>query len=101
MAQDTYLAYNPDILDVQSITMGDFPSGGWMKAGSDNVTGRIDIGSGIGIQQSTQQGSGTLAIITFSAQSAGTTSLNFDLVDPRKTKLLAPGNIEIPFSSQP
>ncbi|MFH1563861.1 MAG: fibronectin type III domain-containing protein, partial [Nitrospirota bacterium] len=95
-AVGVYLSFDPQILEVISLTQGTFPSGGSeLISQFNNGSGTIDYA--VGLTSGTAQGSGTVLTILFNPKIEGSTTVNFDFTPPRKTEILN-GINPIPFA---
>ncbi|HAW50593.1 TPA: hypothetical protein DCX16_06565 [bacterium] len=97
-----YLSFDPDILEVSTITFGDFPPGASILFEQfDNASGTI-VYSPI-LMTGSSTGSGTIANIEFRGKSSGTSAISFEVSeDPsiKKTNLIDNDGGDIPFSWQ-
>jgi hypothetical protein len=96
---DVRLCFNPDILEVATVTQGSFPqTGEVISIQVDNEHGLIDYA--VGTLSSAESGSGTVLNITFKAKNKGVGSITFSLTSPRKTLILYETQ-EISFTAIP
>ena len=96
---ETYLSFDPNILEVTNLAQGPFPQGTTViKKDYDNQNGKIDYAAGL--LSGTAQGSGTVLTITFKAKGHGTTDICFDFDSQalRETRILRRG-IPIAFTT--
>ncbi len=92
-----HLNFNPNILELQEIGSGTFPSGGMVVKKYDNITGEIDYF--VGLLTGSATGSGILCTLKFKAKAGGTSAITFDFADDRITRLKdMDGNI--PFNKE-
>ncbi|MFH1961595.1 MAG: PEGA domain-containing protein, partial [bacterium] len=93
-----YLSFDPQALEVISLTQGAFPAGGSpIISQFNNESGTIDYA--VGLTSGTTQGTGTVLTIKLKAKGTGTTVLNFDFAPPRDTEILN-GMATVPLSTQ-
>ncbi|MEW6620242.1 MAG: T9SS type A sorting domain-containing protein [bacterium] len=90
---ELFLSFNPDILEVSTITSGEFPQGGMVVQRYDNSTGSIYYFVGL-IGSAT--GSGVLCSIRFRGEDEGTSSLCFGT----STTLRDASSNAIPFNKE-
>jgi hypothetical protein len=96
---DVRLCFNPNILEVATVTQGSFPqTGEVISIQVDNEHGLIDYA--VGTLSSAESGSGTVLNITFKAKNKGVGSITFSLTSPRKTLILYETQ-EISFTAIP
>ncbi|MFH1859918.1 MAG: T9SS type A sorting domain-containing protein, partial [bacterium] len=93
-----YLSFDPQALEVISLTQGTFPVGGSpLISQFNNGSGTIDYA--VGLTSGTTQGTGTVLTIKLKAKGTGTTTLNFDSNSPRNTEMFN-GIATVPLSTQ-
>ena len=96
---ETYLSFDPNILEVTNLAQGPFPQGATViKKDYDNQNGKIDYAAGL--LSDTATGSGTVLTIAFKAKGEGSSDICFDF-DPqglRETRILRSG-ISIPVTN--
>ncbi|MEW6481401.1 MAG: right-handed parallel beta-helix repeat-containing protein [bacterium] len=96
-----YLSFDPDVLEVSTITEGGFPSGGMvMKKTFNNANGHIDYS--VGLLSGSSSGSGVLCSIRFRGKEGGTSSIrfDFDILGNRNTKIIDTQSNLIPFNKE-
>ncbi|MFH1962242.1 MAG: PEGA domain-containing protein [bacterium] len=97
-AMGAYLSFDPQVLEVISLTTGSLTQGGSeLVRQFNNSSGMIDYA--VRLTSGTAQGTGTILTIKLKAKGSGTTTLNFDFNPPRITEILN-GIATVPFSTQ-
>ncbi|MEW6104364.1 MAG: fibronectin type III domain-containing protein, partial [bacterium] len=91
------LSFDPQILEVVSITDGSFPPNGFVvQKKFDNIKGTIDFA----VLTEPVQGLDVLAYIRFKNKIAGTSSISFNFIPPKqKTQMVDNDGNPIPFLS--
>jgi len=95
---EVHLSFDPNVLEVLSLSEGGFPSGGFVIKGTNS--GKIDYT--VILLSGSATGSGLLCSVRFKGKNAGTTSIRFDFDQPhnRMTMLADTQNQMIPFNKE-
>ena len=93
---EVHLSFDPNVLEVLSLSEGGFPSGGFVIKGTNS--GKIDYT--VILLSDSATGSGLLCSARFKGKNAGTTSIRFDFdqAGNRMTRLADTQNQMIPFN---